>query len=196
MADTRSYRSSNKINFEDKEKTMLGLAQLSDLLAFLRRPEPRGVDWKVVASSVPFTKNWPVNVQDTWGGFLAERQMILEAMWETAARGIGVVVLSGDRHEFAATKFPPPEGSKWTEEATVYEFSASPLSQFYSPIGTYKQVDDEDVKIKYVSSRLSLSCRLQTPHRSLIDQKHQVHQQRVLEVRRNHHREGTRQRQE
>ncbi|KAG6356652.1 hypothetical protein INS49_014526 [Diaporthe citri] len=155
MADTRSYRSSNKIDYEDKEKTMLGLAQLSDLLAFLRRPEPRGVDWKVVASSVPFTKNWPVNVQDTWGGFLAERQVILEAMWETAARGIGVVVLSGDRHEFAATKFPPPQGSKWTEEATVYEFSASPLSQFYSPIGTYKQVDDEDVKIKYINSGYS-----------------------------------------
>lgn len=154
MADTRSYRSSNKIDYEDKEKTMLGLAQLSDLLAFLRRPEPRGVDWKIVASSVPFTKNWPVNVRDTWGGFLAERQLILEAMWETAARGIGVIVLSGDRHEFAATKFPPPEGSKWTEESTVYEFSASPLSQFYSPIGTYKQVDDDDVKIKCASSRL------------------------------------------
>lgn len=153
MADTRSYRSSNKIDYEDKEKTMLGMAQLSDLLAFLRRPEPRGVDWKVIASSVPFTKNWPVNVRDTWGGFLAERQVILEAMWDAAARGIGVVVLSGDRHEFAATKFPPPEGSKWTENSTVYEFSASPLSQFYSPIGTYKQVDDEDVKIKYASSR-------------------------------------------
>lgn len=150
MADTRSYRSSNKVDFEDKSKTMLGSAQLADLLAFLRKPEPRGVDWKVIASSVPFTKNWPVNVQDTWGGFLAERQVILEAMWDAAARGIGVVVLSGDRHEFAATKFPPPKDSKWAEEATVYEFSASPLSQFYSPVGTYRQSDDEDVKIKYV----------------------------------------------
>lgn len=150
MADTRSYRSSNKIDYEDKEKTMLGSTQLADLVAFLRRPEPRGVDWKVVASSVPFTKNWPVNVQDTWGGFLAERQVVLEAMWDAAARGVGVVVLSGDRHEFAATKFPPPNDSKWTEQATVYEFSASPLSQFYSPIGTYRQVDDADVKIKYV----------------------------------------------
>lgn len=155
MADTRSYRSSNKINYEDRDKTMLGTAQLADLLAFLRRPEPRGVDWKIIASSVPFTKNWPVNVQDTWGGFLAERQVILEAMWDAASRGIGVVVLSGDRHEFAATKFPPPQGSKWAEEATVYEFSASPLSQFYSPIGTYRQVDDEDVKIKYINKGYS-----------------------------------------
>lgn len=170
MADTRSYRSSNKIDFEDKDKTMLGSAQLLDLLAFLRRPEPRGVDWKVVAFSVPFTKNWPVNVQDTWGGFLTERQIVLEAMWDAAARGIGVIVLSGDRHEFAATKFPPPKDSRWTEEATVYEFSASPLSQFYSPIGTYRQVDDEDVKIKYASSLLFRSRLLQTPHRSHADQ--------------------------
>ncbi|POS80507.1 alkaline phosphatase family protein [Diaporthe helianthi] len=155
MADTRSYRSSNKIDYEDKDKTMLGTAQLVDLLAFLRRSEPRGVDWKIIAFSVPFTKNWPVNVQDTWGGFLAERKIILEAMWDAASRGIGVVVLSGDRHEFAATKFPPPQGSKWAEEATVYEFSASPLSQFYSPIGTYRQVDNEDVKIKYINKGYS-----------------------------------------
>lgn len=196
MADTRSYRSSNKIDFENKDKTMLGPTQLADLLVFLRRPEPRGVDWKVVAFSVPFTKNWPVNVQDTWGGFLVERQVILEAMWDTAARGIGVIVLSGDRHEFAATKFPPPKDSRWTEEATVYEFSASPLSQFYSPIGTYRQVDDEDVKIKYASSLLSPSCLFQTPRDHLLTKNLQVYQQRVLQVRRNHYREDTRERQE
>lgn len=149
MADTRSYRSSNKIDYEDEAKSMLGAEQLADLITFLQKPEPKGIDWKIIASSVPFTKNWPVNVQDTWGGFLVERQKILEAMWDVAARGIGVVVLSGDRHEFAATKFPPPKDSKWAEEATVYEFSASPLSQFYSPIGTYRQSDDEDVEIKY-----------------------------------------------
>lgn len=150
MMDTRSYRDKNKIPSGDIAKTMLGADQLSDLIAFLRKPEPRGVQWKIVASSVPFTKNWPVNVQDTWGGFLVERQKVLEEMWDAAARGIGVVVLSGDRHEFAATKFPPPPESRWGENATVYEFSASPLSQFYSPVPTYRQVDDEDVKIKYV----------------------------------------------
>lgn len=149
MLDTRSYRSNNKIPYDDASKTMLGAQQLADLLAYLARPEPKGVQWKVIASSVPFTKNWPVNVQDTWGGFLAERKKILEAMWDTASRGIGVVVLSGDRHEFAATKFPPPpESGKWGENAAVYEFSASPLSQFYSPVPTYRQTDDEDVKLK------------------------------------------------
>jgi alkaline phosphatase D len=129
---------------------MLGAEQLEDFLDFLRKPEPKGVKWKIVASSVPFTKNWRVNTKDTWGGFLAERQKILEAMWDVSERGIGVIILSGDRHEFAATKFPPPADSRWPESAAVYEFSASPLSQFYVPIGSYKQTDDEDVKLKYV----------------------------------------------
>ncbi|KAL2152439.1 hypothetical protein VTH82DRAFT_5623 [Thermothelomyces myriococcoides] len=152
LLDTRSFRSSNTLlPAGASNKTMLGPDQLADLLAWLRRPEPRGVKWKIVASSVPFTKNWPVNTRDTWGGFLAERAVVLEAMWDAASRGYGVVVLSGDRHEFAATKFPPPEGDpRWPETATVWEFSASPLNQFYSPLPTYRQVDREDVMVKYI----------------------------------------------
>lgn len=150
LLDTRSYRSWNRLP-DDTDKTMLGPEQLEDFLAFLRRPEPKGVNWKIVASSVPFTKNWRVNTRDTWGGFLVERRHILEAMWDCASRGVGVVVLSGDRHEFAATKFPPPPNSQWDASATVYEFSVSPLSQFYSPIPSYRQTDDEDVKIKYIN---------------------------------------------
>jgi alkaline phosphatase D len=150
LLDTRTYRSSNNLPADDPEKTMLGAEQLEDFLAWLRRPEPKGVKWKIVASSVPFTKNWHVNTKDTWGGFLAERRTILEAMWAAGAKGIGVVVLSGDRHEFAATKFPPPAGSDWPEAAAVYEFSASPLSQFYSPVPSYRQTDNEDVMIRYI----------------------------------------------
>lgn len=148
MMDTRSYRSSNKAPFDAPGKTMLGAEQLSDLLAWLARPEPRGIKWKMIASSVPFTKNWPVNVQDTWGGFLNERNEVLEAMWDAGERGTSVVILSGDRHEFAATKFPPPPESKWSETATAYEFSTSPLNQFASPFPTYRQTDDEDVMLK------------------------------------------------
>ncbi|KAJ6783013.1 hypothetical protein PWT90_09192 [Aphanocladium album] len=152
LMDTRSYRSRNKVPFEDEEKTMLGPEQLEDFLAWLARPEPRGIKWKIVASSVPFTKNWPVNVQDTWGGFLVERRRILEAMWDAGARGMGVLVLSGDRHEFAATKFPPPADSKWPASAAAHEISTSPLNQFASPFPTYRQTDDEDVKLKYIPS--------------------------------------------
>ncbi|KAG6009382.1 hypothetical protein E4U21_002692 [Claviceps maximensis] len=150
LLDTRSHRSSNNEPFEQESKTMLGADQLADFLAWLARPEPKGVKWKFVASSVPFTKNWPVNVKDTWGGFLVERRKILEGMWDAGSRGNTVVVLSGDRHEFAATKFPPPPESKWSESSAAYEFSTSPLNQFASPVPSYKQVDDEDVKLGYI----------------------------------------------
>lgn len=151
MLDTRTYRSRNSEPFESTNKTMLGEAQLEDFIAWLHQPEPRGVKWKIVASSVPFTKNWRVNTQDTWGGFLVERRKILEAMWDAGKLGVGVVILSGDRHEFGATAFPPPPDGKWTESVTVHEFSVSPLNQFYSPIPTYMQTDGEDVKLKYIN---------------------------------------------
>lgn len=139
---------------------MLGHEQLEDFIAFLARPEPRGVKWKIVASSVPFTKNWRVNGKDTWAGYLRERQIILEAMWDVGLRGgVGVVVLSGDRHEFAATAFPPPLGGRWPVSATVNEFSTSPLSQFYLPLPTYEQTDDEDIMVKYVAHSFS-SCKM------------------------------------
>ncbi|KAG8669689.1 hypothetical protein FPOAC2_09032 [Fusarium poae] len=150
MMDTRSYRSSNNAPFNATDKTMLGKEQLADLLAWLARPVPKGVRWKFIASSVPFTKNWPVNVKDTWGGFLVERKQILEAMWDSGAQGTSVVILSGDRHEFAATRFPPPVDSRWPQSATAHEFSTSPLNQFAFPFPTYKQTDDEDVMMSYI----------------------------------------------
>jgi len=152
MMDTRTYRdSSTNLSAESIEKTMLGEAQLADLLAYLERPEPVGVKWKIIASSIPFTKNWPVNTKDTWGGYLSERQKILEAMWDVGARsGVGVVILSGDRHEFAATAFPPPEGGRWPISATVNEFSTSPINQFYAPVRSYRQTDEEDILVKYI----------------------------------------------
>lgn len=152
MLDTRRYRDLNSaLPAHARGKTMLGEQQLADLLAFLARPVPRGVKWKFVVSSVPFTKNWKVNNMDTWAGFLDERQKILDAMWDVGLKGgVGVVVLSGDRHEFAATAFPPPLGGRWPLSATVHEFSTSPLSQFYLPVPSYRQTDDEDVLMKYI----------------------------------------------
>lgn len=152
MLDTRRYRSSEAIFPADHpDKTMLGPEQLADLLTWLRRPEPRGVRWKMVVSSVPFTKNWRFNTKDTWGGYLAERRTVLKAMWDTSTDdGVGVVLLSGDRHEFGATSFPPPAGGRWPVSATVHEFSTSPLNQFWFPKRTYEQQDSNDVPIKYV----------------------------------------------
>jgi alkaline phosphatase D len=150
MLDTRRYRdSSTALPADAAGKSMLGSEQLADLLAWLARPVPAGVKWKFVISSIPFTKNWRVNSADTWSGFLDERQKILEAMWDVGLRGgVGVVVLSGDRHEFAATAFPPPEGGRWPLAATVNEFSTSPLSQFYLPFRTYRETDESDIMVK------------------------------------------------
>ncbi|MCJ1483702.1 hypothetical protein MMC06_003870 [Schaereria dolodes] len=147
LMDTRRYRSrESATNVTSPEKTMLGVAQLSSLLAYLSRREPEGVKWKIVVSSIPFTRNWRLNSIDTWAGYLHERQIVLKAMWDVGTRGdgVGVVVLSGDRHEHATTAFPPPKDSKWPLSATVHEFSTSPLSMFYLPVRTYWEVEGED----------------------------------------------------
>ena len=152
LLDTRRYRTpEHAANASTPSKSMLGADQLSSLLAFLSRPEPAGVKWKFIISSIPFTRNWRFGSADTWAGYLHERQIVLEAMWDAGTQGIGVVVLSGDRHEFAATAFPPPKQGKWPPSATVHEFSTSPLSMFYLPVRTYWEVDGEDdVCIRYI----------------------------------------------
>ena len=146
--------------------TMLGTTQLNTLLRFISTPEPSHVHWKFITSSVPFTKNWRFGTSDTWGGFLAERQIILDAMHAAEAHlGIRIIILSGDRHEFGAIRFPPPtaanpktptsSNSSTTEydqqsQSGPHEFSVGPLSMFYLPFRTFRQVDGQDVSIKYL----------------------------------------------
>jgi alkaline phosphatase D len=151
LLDTRRYRTPASKDASDPSKTMLGAQQLSDLLDWIHTVPPPGVHWKFIVTGTPFTKNWQFGSEDTWGGHLYERRRILEAAWDlSSSHDIGVVVLSGDRHEFAATSFPPPKDGKWPTSATVHEFSTSPLSMFYLPFRTYKETDDEDVCIKYL----------------------------------------------
>ncbi|KAE8307971.1 PhoD-like phosphatase-domain-containing protein [Aspergillus transmontanensis] len=154
MLDTRTYRSEPA----QPDSTILGSAQLQSLLAYLSRPEPAEVRWKIVASSVPFTKNWRVGTADTWGGFLNERRTVFEAMWRAERElGIRIVLLSGDRHEFGATRFPDPTFDYTPDELLpdtagegLHEFSVGPLSMFYLPIRTYHQTDNKDVTVKYI----------------------------------------------
>lgn len=153
MLDTRTYRS--EPSFENS--TILGSAQLQSLLTYLSSPEQPGVKWKIVASSVPFTKNWHIGTTDTWGGFLNERRTVFEAMWRAERElGVRIILLSGDRHEFGATRFPDPSSDVTpadvqpnTAGAGLHEFSVGPLSMFYLPIRTYRQTDDEDVAVNY-----------------------------------------------
>lgn len=154
MLDTRTYRSEPA----QPDSTIIGSAQLQSLLAYLSRPEPAEVRWKIVASSVPFTKNWHVGTTDTWGGFLNERRTVFEAMWRAERElGIRIILLSGDRHEFGATRFPDPTFDYAPDELLpdtagegLHEFSVGPLSMFYLPIRTYHQTDSEDVMVKYI----------------------------------------------
>jgi alkaline phosphatase D len=158
MLDTRAYRTPAMPTESSKaNSTMLGADQLQSLLRYLRTPEPVYIHWKFVASSVPFTKNWRFGNADTWGGYLHERSKVLEAMhFAERELGVRVVVLSGDRHEFGAIRFPDRQHTATTATSTVqshsgpHEFSVGPLSMFYLPIRTFWQVDDEDVMIEYV----------------------------------------------
>ncbi|KAJ5176791.1 uncharacterized protein N7482_002668 [Penicillium canariense] len=153
MLDTRTYRSAPSHD----NSTILGYAQLQSLLAYLATPEPAGVHWKIISSSVPFTKNWRVGTTDTWGGFLNERRTVFEAMWHAEREvGVRIILLSGDRHEFGATRFPdpilelPPSALQPnTPGLGLHEFSVGPLSMFYLPVRSYYQTDEEDVSVKY-----------------------------------------------
>lgn len=81
---------------------------------------------------------------------------VLEAMWRVEREwGVRVVVLSGDRHEFAAVKFPDPKedaegesGEEGKEDGKgVHEFSVGPLSMFYLPIRTFWEREGEGEKV-------------------------------------------------
>ena len=146
MVETRRYRSHPEPH---PNATILGKRQLEDLLAFISRPEPEQVKWKMIVSSVPFTKNWQVGTKDTWGGFLEERAIVLEAMQNAETKlGVRVVILSGDRHEFGAVRFPRVGAG--TSTSGPHEYCVGPLSQFYLPVRAFKQKDDQDVVIKYL----------------------------------------------
>ncbi|KAK0384582.1 hypothetical protein NLU13_8668 [Sarocladium strictum] len=130
VLDTRRHRSDQQLR-DDGRKTMLGLEQRADLDRWLAE-EKR---WKVVVSSVPFTRNWQgPDKNDSWAGYLWERDWVLERMKATE----GVVILSGDRHEHATTIFPAHSAS----QKPVIEFSTSPLSQFFESFARHHQEVD------------------------------------------------------
>ena len=67
---------------------MVGEQQRTALVQWLESE----TDYKVVVSSVPFTKNWRgPDSADSWSGYLWEREQILDAM----KRNGGAIILSG-----------------------------------------------------------------------------------------------------
>ncbi|GAA5997331.1 hypothetical protein JCM5350_002349 [Sporobolomyces pararoseus] len=138
VLDTRAYRSPNS-NTDDEEKTMLGDIQLDVFMDWLHEVN-QTVTWKFIVSSVPMMSLWN-HAEDTWAGFLAERDLVLNTLQYVP----NVIVLSGDRHEFASAGI----------RDAVTEFSTSPFNMFYLPIRTLAQnhgrgASGEDVLYKYI----------------------------------------------
>ncbi|TFK42850.1 PhoD-like phosphatase-domain-containing protein [Crucibulum laeve] len=124
VMDTRRYRSTEPAN-ERPARTMLGDTQLAALHDWLGRVNGTST-FKFIISSVPFTSLWGHDAAiDSWAGFPTEKQALLTAFHSVP----NVIVLSGDRHEFAAIEF----SSSNPDSHPVYEFSTSPLNMFYIP---------------------------------------------------------------
>ncbi|GJJ12494.1 hypothetical protein Clacol_006736 [Clathrus columnatus] len=118
VLDTRLHRTPS--GMKEHEKTMLGEQQLASLREWLQQVNSTAT-FKFIVSSVPFTSLWTVNGEDTWRGYIKERNEIL-AIISTIPN---IYIISGDRHEFAAIEYM---------DSKVVEFSTSPLSMFYIPI--------------------------------------------------------------
>jgi len=122
--DTRRYRSP----VDDSElvyRTMLGEEQLYALHNWLSAVNSTA-SFKFIITSVPFTSLWTHDAQiDGWAAYPVEKASLLEAFHSVP----NVILISGDRHEFAAIEFSSPSPSSHV----VRELSTSPLSMFYIP---------------------------------------------------------------
>lgn len=77
--------------------------------------------FKFVITSVPFTSLWTHDATvDSWAAYTVEKSSIFDAI----ATVPNVIILSGDRHEFALVEFNHPSSTGHR----VLEISTSPLS--------------------------------------------------------------------
>ncbi|CDO74863.1 hypothetical protein BN946_scf185004.g13 [Trametes cinnabarina] len=136
VMDTRRFRSDISSD-EPSSHTMLGDKQLAALYNWLGKVNNTAV-FKFVVSSVPFTALWTYEaLEDTWAAFPYEKSALLSAFQSVP----NVIVLSGDRHEFAVIEFAAGDGGH-----NVLEVSTSPMSMFYVPfIRTLKPRSEEVV---------------------------------------------------
>lgn len=127
VMDTRKFRTHP--GYEGDDRTMLGDVQRNALLHWLSEVNHTAT-FKFLVSSVPFTSMWggPLDLDgrtDGWSFYHEERRALLDVLEYVP----NVIILSGDRHEFASVSF----------RDKVIEFSTSPLSMFYIPIRTLSQ---------------------------------------------------------
>ncbi|WFD41876.1 alkaline phosphatase [Malassezia psittaci] len=143
VMDTRKHRVHP--SYPGDGRTTLGMKQRAALLSWLTEVN-QTTTFKFLVSSVPFTSLWggPLDFdgrKDGWSAYPEERQQLLDIIQYVP----NVIILSGDRHEFASVSM----------RNSVVEFSTSPLSMFYIPIRTLSQdysidPEGEEVLLKYL----------------------------------------------
>lgn len=123
--------------------------------------------FKFVVSSVPFTSLWGYDGQtDAWPGYADEKAALLKALHSVP----NVIVLSGDRHEFAAIEFNGDENDNG-----ILEFSTSPMSMFYVPFfRTLKKTSDAMV------SRVKTEVVSTDDGDEVVNTKYEIPQEKVL----------------
>ncbi|KAJ7470449.1 PhoD-like phosphatase-domain-containing protein [Mycena latifolia] len=134
VLDTRRYRT--PATEDVPAATMLGETQLAALYSWLAHANGTA-SFKFIVSSVPFTSLWGHDAAvDSWAAFPEEKAALLDALHSVP----NVIILSGDRHEFASVEFNTPHMH------TVREYSTSPLSMFDIPfVRTLRMQSDETV---------------------------------------------------
>jgi len=145
VLDTRRHRSTLEV--ESGDRSMLGTTQLTTFLSWLSRVNSTST-FKFVVTSVPFTSLWTHDAAvDSWAAYAAEKSSVFDAI----ATVPNVMILSGDRHEFALVEFNHfnPNGHR------VLEISTSPLSMFYIPfVRTLLPASTATTSRKHVHSTL------------------------------------------
>ncbi|KAF5330634.1 hypothetical protein D9619_005710 [Psilocybe cf. subviscida] len=132
VLDTRRYRSGVAPDIPEEARTMLGEEQLRAVENWLVRVNQTST-FKFLVSSVPFTSLWTFDAQiDTWAAYSHEKARLLDVMHTVP----NIVVISGDRHEFAHIEFEPEleQSATGVAKHIVREVSTSPLNMFYIPL--------------------------------------------------------------
>lgn len=121
-------------------RTMLGAPQVQRLLADLAQAQARGVTWKFLMTSMPFQNFGPLEGQDRWEGYAAERAFIMQ---QAAALGItNLVFVTADFHGTIVNDITVPNPSNPFQQLYTGAFEIITGSVAYSaPAGpTFAQL--------------------------------------------------------
>jgi len=134
MLDTRSFRSeeSSLLNDYNPTRTMLGKAQLGDLLSDLNDAEGNGITWKFVLVPEPI-QTLGLAGADRFQGYAYERSIILDYIETNCIAN--VVFISGDIHANIVNNLTYRQGPLNLQYfSTSWDISTGPVA--YSGTGT------------------------------------------------------------